>query len=298
MGTVGGRRRLPERSGGRWWTATAHANRERVHGGWGSSAEPLGRGMEGIVHRLDGGLVAEAWFHRSVTEAPSATGPPPRVVRAGTAVRHSLPPGGPPARGHGGEHRTRADRYSVGHRARERPDPPRRGPGGAGPRGDRAAGHRVRSRVTRPIGFGEDGPLWDEGRTGVRYRRRWWSAAPPSPVPFPRAAIPCFDTLLARLLDLLSRLPSATGIQLVHDDLRPDDVLVDSAGRPDPWWDPTPTPPPAGTDTSPAARPCSAVGTSQGRSVPSAQPGTDSGDGISNGDRAAPPRARRPGYVV
>ena len=36
---------------------------------------------------------------------------------------------------------------------------------------------------------------------------------------------------------------------MAHDDLCPDDILVDSAGRPTPWWEPTPTIPPAADGT-------------------------------------------------
>ena len=82
--------------------------------------------------------------------------------------------------------------------------------------------------------FGEDCPLWDEGANRGSVPAALVERRATESGPLLRAATPCFDTVLARLLDLLSRPPSATGTRVVHDDLRPDDVLVDSAGRPEP----------------------------------------------------------------
>lgn len=210
-----------------------HTAWEHVYESWGHpSAQPLGEGMEGTVHRLGDGLVAKAWFHRTADELgrlrdfydelagqglPFAT---PRIVEVrehgGTAVslEHELvgsPLGTAVEEGRLSHGDARETVFSV-----------------VTALGGTEAGPATRAL---PV-LDERSPPW-EGRKG-------WGAALAALVdrratrfgPVLREAVPGFDTLVRRVLDLLALLPSSAGRQVVHGDVCPENVLVDGDGRP------------------------------------------------------------------
>ncbi|MDT0446679.1 phosphotransferase family protein [Streptomyces johnsoniae] len=198
------------------------------------SAGPIGQGMEGVVHRLDGGLVGKAWtgphgaggrrlsrlsaFYEELAaqHLPFAT---PRIVarheHRGTAVsiEHELS-GTPLTEAHGLSDATVEEATATVVTA--------------------LAGTEAGPAARALSALGEDTPLWAghadwPTALAALVRRR---AAAFHPVL--AAAVPDFDTTLDRLLHRLERLTgrgARGGEAIVHGDICPENLLVDGAGR-------------------------------------------------------------------
>lgn len=197
-----------------------------------ADAELIGQGMESAVVRLGDGLVGKVWTQRSAEELVpiqafyselAAQGLPfttPQIVQirnyqgvgvsierelAGTSLKTAMGAGRIPV--------TAAQDATVEVAAALR---------------STTAGPATRGLPTmdedRALWSGHMG--WGLALAGLVERR----AARFADVL--RAAIPDFDRLLCRVLDLLSTLPPAASDQIVHGDICPENILVDDAGRP------------------------------------------------------------------
>ncbi|ONK14159.1 aminoglycoside phosphotransferase family protein [Streptomyces sp. MP131-18] len=198
------------------------------------SAGPIGQGMEGVVHRLDGGLVGKAWtgphgaggrrlprlsaFYEELAaqHLPFAT---PRIVARhehrgiAVSIEHELP-GTPLTEAHGLSDATVEEATATVVTA--------------------LAGTEAGPAARALSALGEDTPLWAghadwPAALAALVRRR--AAAFHTVL---AAAVPDFDTALDRLLHRLERLTARGargGEAILHGDICPENLLVDAAGR-------------------------------------------------------------------
>lgn len=203
---------------------------EEVYARWGyGRARLLGQGMEGVVHRLDGGLVGKAWFART-----------PAQVRALAAFYDELADQGlafaTPRMIAVHEHQGRAlsiERELTGTSLEAMVQ--------AG-RLSSAAAHRVVVQVVGDVGRTVAGPatralpVLDE-EDALRRPGRTWSQDVAALVerrtarfrPVLEGAVPDLEEVVAAVLSLLEHTPEPE--QIVHGDICPENILVDEAGR-------------------------------------------------------------------
>ncbi len=201
-----------------------------------SFAEPIGEGMEGVVHRLGGGLVGKAWFHRTAADVA-----PLRDFYAELSAQ-ALPFATPEIVAVHGRGR---EAVTV---ERELPGVPLKDLVGAGKVSAEAAQDAVvlvvsalRDTAAGPAAralpvMGEAAALWAGhetfGRALAALVRRRAGLVHDILAAGPPPAVAGFDALARRVVSLLEGLPAGAGRQVVHGDICLENILTDEAGRP------------------------------------------------------------------